>query len=136
MALVSLKSRHKAETIEHIIQTIYSLWARYDNEVHFLLGGDFNQVGISDILDSYGALKQLISVSTRNSATLEIILSDLHTVFHPPTTLPPLQVDEGKIGKDSDHNVVVFAPKSNLQYHRKQEKKTIFTRPLPESGIF
>ena len=124
---ISPKSRHKAETIEHIIQTIHILRARYDNDIHFLLGGDFNRVDISDILDSYGALKQLISVSTRNSATLEIILSDLHTLFHPPTTLPPLQVDEGKAGKDSDHNVVVFAPKSNPQYHQTQQKKTVFT---------
>ena len=84
---ISPKSRHKVETIEHIIQTIHTIRARYDNDVNFLLGGDFNRVDISDILDSYGALKQLISVSTRNSATLEIILSDLHTVFHPAT--PP-----------------------------------------------
>ena len=133
---ISPKSRHKAETIEHIIQTIHTLRARYDNDIHFLCGGDFNRVDISDILDSYGALKQLISVSTRHSATLEILLSDLHTLFHPPTTLPPLQVDEGKVGKDSDHNVVVFAPKSNIQYHRTQFKKIVFTRPLPESGIF
>jgi hypothetical protein len=66
---VSPRSRHKAETIEHIIQTIHILRAKYDNEIHFLLGGDFNRLDISDILDSYGALKQIISVSTRKSAT-------------------------------------------------------------------
>ena len=91
---------------------------------------------ISDILDSYGALKQIISVSTRKSATLEMILTDLHTMFHPPTTLQPLQVDEDKIGKDSDHNVVVFAPRSNIQYQQSRKKKTVLTRPLPETEIF
>ena len=90
---------------------------------------------ISDILDSYGALKQIISVSTRKSATLEIILTDLHTLFHPPTTLAPLQVDTDKVGKDSDHNIVVFAPKNNVDYKQDRKKKTVLTRPLPESQI-
>ena len=72
---------------------------------------------------------------TRNEATLEIILTDLHTLFHPPTTLPPLQVDSGKDGSDSDHETVVFAPKDNRQYRATLKKKTIKTRPLPQSGV-
>ena len=133
---ISPRSQYKNETIEHIIQSIHILRAKYDNQLNFLLGGDFNRVDINDILDSYGALKSIISVSTRKSATLEILLTDLHTMFHPPTTLPPLQVDKGKVGKDSDHNIVVFAPISNIQYQQTRQKKTILTRPLPESEIF
>ena len=98
--------------------------------------GDFNRIPITDILDSYGALHQAIFVPTRESATLEIILTDLHTLFYPPTTLPPLQVDTDKDGQDSDHNVVVFAPKSNNQYRVDIKKKTVKTRPLPESNIW
>ena len=111
------------------------LRSKYENDVRFLVGGDFNRLDINDILDSYGALRQIISVPTRKSATLEIILTDLHTLFHPPTTLPPLQVDSDKVGKDSDHDVVVLAPVSNLQYKMERKKKTITTRPLPESQI-
>ena len=132
---VSPKSRHKKETIEHIIDTIHTIRAQYDNEVNFLIGGDFNRLDISDILDCYGALHQIISVPTRKNATLEIILTDLHTLFHPPTTLPPLQVDEDKLGQDSDHEVVVFAPKQNIQFKKSRTKKTVKTRPLPESQI-
>ena len=86
---ISPRSRHKQETIDHIIDSIHILRAKYDNDVNFLVAGDFNRVNIDDILDSYGALKQIISVPTRNTATLEIALTDLHTMFHPPTTLPP-----------------------------------------------
>ena len=113
---VSPKSRHKDEIIEHIISTIHQVRAKYDNDVHFLVGGDFNRLEITDILDSYGALKQIISVPTRKTALLEIILTDLHTLFHPPTTLPPLQVDTGKLGANGDHNVVVLAPICNPDY--------------------
>ena len=63
---------------------------------------------ITDILECYGGLKQIVSVSTRKLDTLEIVLTDLHGFFHPPTTLPPLQVDSDKKGKDSDHGIVVF----------------------------
>jgi hypothetical protein len=82
---ISPRSKHKKETIDHIIDTIHVIRAKYDNDVNFFIGGDFNRVDINDILDSYGALKQIISVPTRKTATLEIILTDLHTMFHPPT---------------------------------------------------
>ena len=132
---VSPRSRHKAEIIEHIIESIHMLRAKYGNEVNFLIGGDFNKLDISDILECYGALRQIVSVPTRKSATLEILLTDIPTLFHPPTTLPPLQVDQDKLGKDSDHDIVVLAPVSNVQYQKERKKKTIFTRPLPESQI-
>ena len=59
------------------------------------------------------------SIPTRNYAILEIVLSDISHLYHPPTTLPPLQVDEDKPGSDSDHNIVVFAP--SLHYHWKSQ---------------
>ena len=133
---VSPNSRHKAATLDHIIETIHQLRAKYDNEVNFLLGGDFNRLKIDCVLDAYGALKQICTVPTRQSATLEIILTDLHTLYHPPTTLPPLEVDPDKNGVNSDHNIVVMAPLNNEQYRIDRVKKVIKTRPLPESKIF
>ena len=93
---VSPRSQHKLETINHIIEEIHLLRAKYDNEVNFCIAGDFNRLDITDILECYGGLKQIVSVSTRKLATLEIVLTDLHGFFHPPTTLPPLQVDSDK----------------------------------------
>ena len=131
---VSPKSVHKDATIDHIIENIHFLRSQYDNEIHFLLGGDLNRLKIEPILDSYGALKQVISTGTRKGATLENIITDLHSFYHPPTTLPPLQLDEGKKGADSDHQVVIFAPTTNQNFMKQRIKKTITTRPLPNSG--
>ena len=89
----------------------------------------------SEILDCYGGLKQIISVPTRKQATLEILLTDLHALYHPPTTLPPLQIDPDKAGKDSDHDVVLFAPLNNLQFKVDRVRKTIKTRPIPQSQV-
>ena len=49
---ISPRSKHKKETIEHIIETIHMLRAKYNNEIHFCIGGDFNKVETSDILGS------------------------------------------------------------------------------------
>ena len=80
--------------------------------MNFILGGDFDHLNITSILDSYGALKQCMTVPTRHQAILEALLSDITHMYHPPTTLEPLQVDADKIGSDSDHNNVIFAPKN------------------------
>ena len=132
---VSPKSKVKPETIDHIIETIHSLRAKYDNDINFLISGDFNRLPIDEILDSYGGLKQTISVPNRKNATLQLILTDLHTMYHPPTTLPPLQVDADKKGKDSDHDIMLLAPKTNSKYKIEQVKRIIKTRPMPESQI-
>ena len=133
---VSPRAKNKQDIIDNIIDTIHTLRAEYDNDVHFLIGGDFNRLAVEDIMDSYGALKQVCSVPTRKKATLEIILTDLHTLYHPPTTLPPLQVDSDALGKDSDHNIVLFAPKNNTKYKVERKKKVIKTRPLTDFQIF
>ena len=127
-------SQHKQATIDHIIETMHFIRSTQDN-VHFLFGGDLNRLQLGDILESYGALKQFISVPTRNNATLEIILTDLHSFYHPPTTLPPLQIDSDKIGADSDHNTIVMAPLANDLFKVERVKKTITIRPLPTSKI-
>ena len=131
----SPRSKFKEETVEHIIYAIHYLRSIYDNDVSFLIGGDLNRIDIEPILDSYGALHQAISVPTRKNATLTNIITDLCPLFHPPTTLPPLQVDEGKKGSDSDHEVIIFAPKSDGNFVIPRAKKTIIIRPLPQSGI-
>ena len=132
---VSPRSRHKVETINHIIETMHYVRSLYDNDIHFLFGGDFNRLDISEILNSHGALKQFVSTPTRKQALLEIILTDLHPFFHPPTTLSPLQFDPDKGGSDSDHNIVLMAPRTNTQYQVDRVRKTRTIRPTPQSKI-
>ena len=86
---VSPRSRHKDQTIEHIIQTIHILRAQFDNDINFLVGGDFNKLNITEVLDCHGGLNQVISLPTRKSATLDILLTDLHTLYHPPHHTSP-----------------------------------------------
>ena len=132
---IAPKSKYKQETVDHIIDVMFSMKARFDNKVNFVISGDFNKYPVSDILSANGTIKQVVSVATRKSAILEVILSDIATLYHPPTSRPPLQVDKGKKGSDSDHNLVVFAPRSNSQFKKDRQKSSITYRPLPPSKI-
>ena len=121
--------------MSHIIQTIHYVRSIYDNQVSFLIAGDVKRTDYTEVTDAYGALKQCVTVGTRKQATLEVILSDLINLYHPPTTKPPLQVDENKKGVDSDHYIVIFAPKSDLVFKVPRVKRQVKTRPLPDSKI-
>ena len=117
------------------METIHLLRSQNDNEICFLLGGDLNQLDINPILQCYGALKQIVTEGTRKSAVLEFIITDLQGLYHPPSCIPPLEVDENKIGKNSDHNIVILAPINLANNGPKRKKKIVRTRPLPESQM-
>ena len=127
-------SVNKTATINHIIDTIHLLRAQYDNKINYLIAGDLNRVKVDRILDSHGPLRQIITAGTRNSAILENIITDLHTLFQPPQCLAPLQVDEDKDGSDSDHNVIILPP-ITITNSCKPAKRSVVTRPLPGSGV-
>jgi hypothetical protein len=111
------------------------VWAKHNNGVNFVFAGDFNRVGIEEVLHSYGALQQLCRVPTRKGATLQLLFTDLHTYMYPPTVQPVLQVDDGAKGKDGDHQSVILAPKASAQFVVKREKRKVKTRPMPQSQI-
>ena len=48
---VSPNSPYKLDAIDHIVESIHLIRTKYDNEVNFLLGGDFNRLNINSILD-------------------------------------------------------------------------------------
>ena len=132
---ISPSSVFKTKTIDHIIQTIHLLRSQHGLELKFLLGGDLNRIDIDKILRSYGALNQIILVPTRKNETLEKVITDLQSFYHPPTSHPPLQVDENMTGEDSDHNIVLLTPVNIKVKVPKRSKKTVKSRPISESKI-
>ena len=49
---IAPESPFKEEAINHLIHTVHLIRAKYNNEVHFLLAGDYNRVGVEEILRS------------------------------------------------------------------------------------
>ena len=100
-----------------------------------LFSGDFNTVDIQDVLNSNGALNQVCSVPTRNSATLELVITCMATLLHPPTTGDPIKQDDNSKGTPGDHNEIVIAPKTDLTFKLERHKNKIQVRPQPKSDI-
>ena len=77
----------------------------------------------------------MCGVPTRKGASLQLVLTDLHTYMYPPTAHPPIQKDEGAKGKDGDHQTLILSPKANKNFVVKREKRTVRSRPMPDSQV-
>ena len=132
---IAPRSLYKQETVDHIVETMFYVQSLYDSQVRFIISGDFNKVDIQDVLHSNGALNQVCSVPTRKASTLELVITCMATMFHPPTTLDPINQDNNSKGKPSDHNVIIVAPKTDLNFKLKRRKKKIEVRPQPKSKV-
>lgn len=83
---------------------------------------------ISHLLSSH-SLKQVVQVSTRSSATLDLTITNLSNLYGIPQTLAPLG--------SSDNNIVAWTPCSENANHRSYAKPVKrFIRRYPRSGAF
>ena len=81
-----------------------------------ILAGDRNDLRVEVITSLDPTLIQLVNGATNKNGdkVLDIILTDCPDLLKEPSKLPPLQVDEGKEGKDSDHKGVQCLSRNNL----------------------
>ena len=111
---------------EYLINTMDSIQNTYPNcGIIFL--GDFNNFDVSNLTSSL-SLKQIVSVPTRWSATLDLIITDLHDLYDKPCILGPLG--------SADHNIVQWVPSKDDTTHKPYTKpiKCIIRR-YPRSAI-
>ena len=73
--------------------------------------------------------------STRGLNTLDVILTDLHSLYEEPIIVAPIEVDMPESGVPSDHSGVVATPRSvtSLPIKPKKYRKTI--QPIPQSKV-
>ena len=111
------KATKRSEFIDHICESFSVLSAKYGPNLHLAICGDLNRLNIKPILNLSPNLKQLISVPTRQNpdAILENIISTLEYFYLPPFTISPLDNDQDKKGKPSDHLPVIFKPIGNIE---------------------
>ena len=69
----------------------------------FIIAGDVNKLNIKPILNLSPDLKQVVKVFTRRNpeATLDVIITNLSSLFQPPRVLEPLDNDVEGDGKPS-----------------------------------
>ena len=99
----------------------------------FIIAGDVNKLNIKPILNLSPDLKQVVKVFTRRNpeATLDVIITNLSSLFQPPRVLEPLDNDVDVDGKPSDHLIVVMEPITNENQALVKRYKSIKYRPFP-----
>ena len=130
-------SKAKSLLLDHICEVYQLLNVKYQKGLHFAIAGDANTLKLDAILSLSQNMNQIVTDYTRMDPPkiLDPIITTLASYYLKPECLRPLDVDENKIGKASDHRIVVARPISNIDSKSARIKRTVKVRPFSQSGI-
>ena len=131
---MSANFKKDVEVITHIITNAHILMTKYP-KAGLIVGGDKNSLNLSPILQGLPNCRQLVTQNTHNDKCLDILITNLHTLYQPPIIVSPLQPDNPSKAKPSDHLVPILYPITGQSRSVPRHYRTKTTRPLPESGI-
>ena len=111
--------------------------AKYGTGLQFIIAGDTNRLNLNPILSLSPSLKQLVTTPTRLNpdAILDPVITTMQKYYQTPVTKPPIENDENKQGKPSDHLVVLMYPISQEMNCPPRQVRHVECRSLPQSGI-
>ena len=115
---------------EYLVNTTNSLRNKYP-DCGLAILGDFNNFGAPKLLSGHN-LKQVVHLPTRGSATLDLIITNLQTLYDIPRILAPLG--------SADHSIVLWLPiAKNSTSHKnitKPMKRLVRRHPLSQIDTF
>ena len=127
-------SKFRNKLAEFLVSTLGQLRTVHQDS-RVIVAGDRNDMGIDLITTLDPTLKQVVRGYTNKLKTklLDVVYTDCQDLLQEPSILPPMQVDEGKVGKDSDHCGVELLPRTNLAPAGRTVREKVTVRPYPES---
>ena len=96
---------------------------------HFIYCGDLNSLDHKMIIDMFPNFCSLNDIPTRKKRVLDYFLTSHGDLFNKPKVIAPICHNEANA---SDHAVIIASPRPTFQV--KDNKKTIFTRPIKHSS--
>ena len=130
------RSRYNNKLAEFLVSTIGRLRTEHPG-CRVILAGDRNDLKIDLISTLDPTLKQVVKGYTNKMKTkvLDVFYTDCHDLLQEATILPPMQVDDDKVGKDSDHAGVELLPRTNLAPMGSNLRERKEVQPFPESRV-
>ena len=141
IALCSLyskpNSKKKTLLLDHISHAFNVISAKYNDDVHFIIAGDTNDLKLDSIINLSDKMRQLVTKVTRLDppAILDPIISTLGTFYQEPVCLPPLDPDPDTNGKPADHLIVMMNPVDNVNNKPSRTFREVRVRPLRQGGM-
>ena len=123
------KSRKKEKLITHIITNAHILMTKYP-KCGLFIGGDKNSLNIAPILLGIPKCRQLVTEKTHNDKCLDILITNIHTLYQPIEIVPAVIPDDPRKTKPSDHLVPIAYPITGQSGSVPRKYKTIVTQPL------
>ena len=133
--LYSKPNSHKKTVLsDHIAMNFHLLKMKYP-EAKFVFLGDFNCYKPDHILHLSPQLRQLVHYSTHGDKTLDLLVTDMHTLYHPPVPCHPLLPDHPTLAAPSDHVGNLLIPRSVPGVAASRAYRTLTVRPFSSSQI-
>ena len=131
-------SKKKTLLLDHISDAYNVLNTKYGRGLHFIFAGDTNDLKLNNILSLSPNLIQIVKQWTRMDppAILDPVIMTLSNLYQEPVCLEPLDADVDKIGKKSDHRIVIVRPITTINNRCARQTRTVSVRPFPKSGLF
>ena len=127
-------SKKKSEFYDHIYETYHYLNSKYTKGLHFLIAGDTNELDVDPIISLSPKLTQVVNKPTRidpntgKESLLDTIITTLSSFYQEPICVDPLDVDNDKQGKKSDHKIVIMKPINDQSYKSARIPRIVKTR--------
>ena len=130
-------SRKKSLLLDHISDAYSILNIKYGRGLHYIIAGDTNDLNLDPILSLSPNFQQIVKSWTRMNppAILDPILTTLSCFYQLPECLEPLDSDLDKVGKKSDHRIVIAKPINAINNKCGRQFRKVKYRPFPESGM-
>ena len=128
------KSKKNPLLLDHLLSTSLHLLAKYPN-AGLVIGGDRNNLNITPLLNGIPKLTQIVTKPTHKNKILDIILTNMATLYCVPIIAPPVPPDDPLCGVPSDHSTPVATPLATDTLQQTRDYVVKVSRPLPESGM-
>ena len=130
-------SRKKTLLLDHISDAYNILNTKYGKDLHFVIGGDTNDLKLGPILSLSSNFVQVVQKWTRMNppALLDPVIMTLANYYQEPMCLEPLDPDPDKNGVKSDHRIVLIRPLNIINKKSVCTTREIKVRPFPQSGF-
>ena len=120
--------------LDHLTKNLQDLLAEHKN-AGVIIMGDRNEMEIAALLSIDPSLTQLVTKPTRENNILDVIITNLESLYTEPTILPAIEPDDPTNGVPSDHYGVFAKPRPSCSTSNVRKKIRKLVRPLPESLI-
>ena len=127
-------SRRKNLLSDHLSMNYYLLKTKYP-DAKFIFLGDFNCYKPDVLLSLSPQLRQLVHHNTYGDKPIDLIVTDMHTLYHPPAICQHLLPDNPDNAAPSDHLGNLLLPRTVRGVHTKRITKSITIRPFTDSQI-